>query len=220
MADLTLWHVPLSRSMRILWLLEEIGCAYDLVQMDMTDGSMRRPPYDAIHPAGRVPALRDGDVMLHESGAMTEWLCETRARHLGRAPGATDRAEWLDWLHYGETLAQHVAALTQSHVFLREEWQRSPTVMKLETARLSRALSLVEQRLAGRDWLMGEFSGVDCQLGFSVWISARFVRLDDRPALAAYRDRCAARPAFQRALPAPGQAVIYQRDFYELPDVR
>ena len=42
MADLTLWHVPLSRSMRILWLLEEIGCAYDLVQMDMTDGSMRR----------------------------------------------------------------------------------------------------------------------------------------------------------------------------------
>ncbi|SMO56990.1 glutathione S-transferase family protein [Paracoccus laeviglucosivorans] len=217
MADLTLWHVPQSRSMRILWLLEEIGCDYELVEMDMTDGSMRRPPYDVIHPVGRVPALRDGDVTVHESGAMTEWLCETRAPHLWRAPGSPGRLAWLDWLHYGETLAQHVANLTQAHVFLREDWQRSPTVMKLETARLSRALNLVEQWLEGNDWLMNEFSGVDCQVGFSVWIASRFVRFDDRPALAAYRDRCAARPAFQRALPRPGTTLLYQRDFYELP---
>lgn len=220
MAELTLWHVPLSRSMRILWLLEEIGCDYDLVQMDMTDGSMRRAPYAAIHPVGRVPALRIDGTVMHESGAMTEWLCETRAPHLWRAPGAKGRMAWLDWLHYGETLAQHVAALTQSHVFLHEEWQRSPTVMKLETARLSRALTLVEAWLDGRDWLMDDFSGVDCQVGFSVWIAGRFVRLDERPVLAAYRDRCAARPAFRRALPKPGEPVIYQHDFYELPDVR
>lgn len=218
MADLTLWHVPLSRSMRILWLLEEIGCPYDLVQMDITDGSMRRPPYAAIHPVGRVPALRDGDTTIHESGAMTEWLCETRAPHLWRAPGQAGRLGWLDWLHYGETLNQHIANLTQSHVFLREERQPSPTVMRLETARLSRALTLLEHWLDQSDWLMSEFSGVDCQVGYSVWIAARFVSFADRPALTAYRDRCAARPAFQRALPAPGTPVLYSRDFYELPD--
>lgn len=218
MADLTLWHVPLSRSMRILWLLEEIGCDYDLVQLDMTDGSMRRPPYDAIHPAGRVPALRDGDQIIHESGAMTEWLCETRAPDLWRAPGANGRLRWLDWLHYGETLNQHIANLTQSHVFLRDPSQRSPTVMKLETARLSRALRLLDDHLAGSDWLMGTFSAVDCQVGYSVWIASRFVSLQDRPAIAAYRDRCAARPAFQRALPDAATPVIYGRDFYELPN--
>ncbi len=219
MPELTLWHVPLSRSMRILWLLEEIGCDYELRLIDLTDGSTRRAPYDAIHPVGRVPALRDGDTTIHESGAMTEWLCETRAPDLWRAPGAEGRLGWLDWLHFGETLGQHLANLTQQHVFLRDQAQRSPVLMRLEAARLSRALGLVERRVESADWLLSAFSGVDCQVGYSVWLAARFVSFADRPALAAYAARCAARPAFQRALPAPGSALIYDRDFYEVPDV-
>ncbi|MFG6081791.1 glutathione S-transferase [Paracoccus litorisediminis] len=218
MTDLTLWHVPLSRSMRALWLLHEIGCDFRVEALDFFDGSMRQPPYAGIHPVGRVPALQDGPVTLHESGAITEWLCETRAPHLARAPGASDRAAWLDWLHFGETLGQHLANLTQHHIMLREDWQRSPTVMKLEAARLSRALGLVEAVLEDRDWLLGEFSGVDCQIGYSVWLAARFVRFSARPALAAYAARCAARPAFQAALPAPGTPLIYTREFYEIPD--
>ena len=96
---------------------------------------------------------------------------------------------------------------------------RSPTVMKLETARLGRTLRLVEQTVEGQDWLMAAgFSGVDCAVGWSVWTAARFVSFADRPALAAYRDRCAARPAFQRSLPAQGTALLYARDFYEVPD--
>ena len=55
--DLTLWHAPLSRSMRVLWLLEEIGCPYRLELIDLTDGSTRRPPYDTIHPVGRAPQV-------------------------------------------------------------------------------------------------------------------------------------------------------------------
>lgn len=218
MADLTLWHVPVSRSMRALWLLHEIGCDFHVEVLDFFDGSMRRAPYADIHPAGRVPALQDGAVTLHESGAITEWLCETRAPHLGRAAGTPDRAAWLDRLHFGETLGQHLANLTQHHIVLREDWQRSPTVMKLEAARLSRALSLVEAALADRDWILGEFSGVDCQIGYSVWVAARFLRFDERPVLAGYLARCAARPAFQAALPAPGTRLIYGRDFYEVPD--
>lgn len=217
MTELTLWHVPLSRSMRILWLLEEIGCDYELKLMDLADGSTRRPPYDAIHPVGRVPALRDGDSTIHESGAMTEWLCETRAPQLWRAPGTAGRLAWLDWLHFGETLGQHIANLTQQHIFLRDEG-RSPMLMRLEAARLSRALRLVETCVTGKEWLLSGFSGVDCQVGYSVWIASRFVSFADRPALAAYRDRCAARPAFRRALPEPGAPVIYTRDFYEVPD--
>ena len=216
---LILWHVPQSRSMRVLWLLHEIGCGFRVETLDFLDGSMRKPPYASISPVGRVPALQDGAITLHESGAITEWLCETRAPCLGRAPGSADRADWLDLLHFGETLGQHLANLSQHHILLREAWQRSPTVMKLEAARLSRALRWVEQRLAGRDWLLGDFSAVDCQVGWSVWAAARFVSFDDRPALAAYRDRCAARPAFQRALPGPDDALIYTRDFYEAPDV-
>ena len=219
MAELTLWHVPQSRSMRALWLLHEIGADFRVETLDFFDGTMRQPPYAAITPVGRVPALQDGAVTLHESGAITEWLCETRAPHLTRAPGTSQRAAWLDWLHFGETLGQHLANLSQHHIVLREDWQRSATVMKLEAARLSRALRLVEQGLAdGRDWLLGEFSGVDCQVGWAVWVAALFVRLDARPLLSAYRDRCAARPAFRRSLPGPGDKLIYDREFYEVPD--
>lgn len=214
-----LWHVPLSRSMRVMWLLEEIGIPYDQRQVDFFDGSMRAGDYADLHPAGRVPVLQIDGLTLHESGAMIEYLCETRAPALIRGPGQPGRGEWLDWLHFAETLGQHLANLTQHHIILREDWQRSPTVMKLEAARLARALRLVESALDGRDWLLDRFSGVDCAIGWSVWLASRFTRLDDRPILAGYAARCAARPAFRRCLPAPGHKVIYSRDFYEVPDV-
>lgn len=214
---ITLWHVPLSRSMRVLWLLNEIGLRFDLKIMDMMSGEMRRGDYAAIHPVGRAPALRVDGTVIHESGAMIQYLCETRAPDLWRAPGAEGRLGWLDWLHFAETIAQHIANLTQGHVALRDPATRSETVMRLETARLARTLSLVDSTVADRDWLMESgFSGVDCAVGFSVWTAARFVR--PTPALAAYAARCAARPAFIASLPREGDPVLYTRDFYELPD--
>ena len=219
MAEITLSHVPMSRSVRVMWLLEELGLEYDLQTLSLFDGSMRKPPYDTIHPVGRVPALQIDGMVLHESGAMIEYLCETRGPDLWRAPGAEGRGQWLDWLHFAETLGQHLANLTQQHIVLREDWQRSPTVMKLEAARLGRALNLVEAALQHRDWLMGAFSGVDCAVGYSVDLASRFVPFKARPALAAYRDRIAARPAFQRCQPKPGDDVIYRHEFYEVPDV-
>lgn len=216
---IVLWHVPLSRSMRVRWLLEEIGCPYELREVSFFDKSMRQPPYSDIHPVGRVPALEIDDMVLRESGACIEYLCETRAPELGRASGSIGRAEWLNWLHFAETLGQHLANLTQHHIVLREAHMRSPVVMKLEAARLSRALGVVEKAVADRDWLMGEvFSGVDCAVGYSVYIASRFVRMNDRPALGAYLERCAARPAFAATLPPPDAQVIYSRDFYEAPD--
>ncbi|MBK4215830.1 glutathione S-transferase family protein [Paracoccus caeni] len=211
-----LWHVPLSRSMRVLWLLHEIGDPFEVNELSMFDKSMRQPPYSDIHPVGRVPALQIDGMTLHESGACVEYLCETRAPTLWRAPGEEGRGPWLDWLHFAETLGQHIANLTQQHIFLREDHMRSPIVMRLEAARLSRALSLVESAVSDREWLMRSgFSGVDCAVGFAVWISSRFVRYDDRPALAAYLARCEARPAFRASLPAADAKVIYSKAFYE-----
>ena len=78
---------------------------------------------------------------------------------------------------------------------------------------------LAQVMLQHRDWLMGAFSGVDCAVGYSVDLAHRFVPFKARPALAAYRDRIAARPAFQRCQPKPGDDVIYRHEFYEVPDV-
>lgn len=177
MTDLTLWHAPFSRSTRILWLLEEIGCSYRLETLASTSSLDA-----ALHPA-RAPALRDGDVTMHETGAMTEWICETRAPHLWRAPGASGRVGWLDWLHFAETMVQHVARRAETGA----------------DERLSVALGLLGDWLDGSEWLLSEFSGADCQIGYSVWIAAQVTSLDNLPALTAYLARCAARPAFQTA---------------------
>lgn len=65
--------------------------------------------------------------------------------------------------------------------------------------RLTSALRLLGEWIGGSEWLLSEFSGVDCQIGYSVWIASQVRPLNDHPALAAYLERCAARPAFQVA---------------------
>lgn len=211
---ITLHHCPEARSTRSLWLLNEIGLPFELVEHAFGP-DLRNPDYLAVHPLGRVPALVDGDLRLMESGAICEYLCETYAPGLWRAPGTAGRAEWLQWLHFAETLGQHLAALTQQHIVIFEDRDRSPLVMKLEARRLEKGLGVVDAALAGRDWMLADgFSGVDTQMGYSLWVAARFVDLAPFPGIRGYLDRIADRPAFRAALPGPGSPRIYARPFY------
>ena len=216
-----LHHAHQTRSMRVIWMLEELGVEYDLVTHDFFDKSMRSEAFLNISPAGRVPALEiDGQVML-ESGAMLELLAERFPdAELGRAADHAERAEWLDWLHYAETMGQHCANLTQSHVMLYEDWMRSPTVMKLEAKRLVKVIGRIETQLAdGRDWLLaGGFSAVDCAVAYGLYVGQHFVRLDDLPKTRAYWQRFSARPSYAKALPPDGARLLYAQEFYEVPN--
>jgi glutathione S-transferase len=213
-----LHHVPQARSFRILWLLEELGEAFEIVPHSFFDRSLRSEDYLALSPAGRVPALEVDGRVLFESGAITEWLCETRGV-LWRGPGDPERIEWLEWLHFAETAGQHLANLTQQHIVLRQDWMRSPTVMRLEAKRLEKVLEVPERVLHGHDWLLPSgFSAVDVAMGYSALTARRFVRLDALPAVSAWLERIAARPAFRRAVVRDGAAEIYTREFYEAPD--
>ncbi|WP_127900220.1 glutathione S-transferase family protein [Solirhodobacter olei] len=214
-----LHHVPQARSFRVLWLLEELGETFEIVPHSFFDKSLRSPDYLALSPAGRVPALEVDGQILFESGAILEWLCETRGR-LWRAPGDAERVEWLEWLHFAETAGQHLANLTQHHIALREDWMRSPTVMRLEAKRLEKVLQVADRVLARHDWLLPSgFSAADVAMGFSALLGRRFVRFDGMPALASWLERIAERPAFRRAMARDGAAEIYTQDFYEAPDV-
>jgi glutathione S-transferase len=127
---ITLYHVPQSRSMRVLWLLNELDVEHRLVEMPF-DGSLGTEEFLTRSPAGRVPALEIEGERMFESGAMVEYLCERfPERGLGRMPGEPDRMAWLVWLHFAETISQHVAALTQQHIMLYDDAMRSPMVKK------------------------------------------------------------------------------------------
>lgn len=206
-----LWHVAQSRSVRVLWALEEIGAEYEVIRCSFFDRSLRAPEHLARSPAGRVPAVELDGLAFSESGAILLYLAETRAPHLRVAEGAHGRAEFLQALHYAETLGAHLANLTQHHIVLRDGSMRSPTVMRLEAKRLEKALGAV-----GPEWVGAAFSVADIALGYAVWLAQRFVMLPQ--AAAAYLARCDARPAFQRALAQDGPAEIYTRAFYPPPE--
>jgi glutathione S-transferase len=216
---ITLHHVPQSRSMRVLWLLEELGVEYRLVARPF-DKSLRAEEYLAVHPVGRIPSVEiDGEV-LWESGAIIEILCERLPeRGLGRAPGEIDRPDWLIWLHFAETVSQHVAALTQQHIVLYRDDMRSPLLMRIEAKRLEKCYAAIEGRLStpveNRDYLLTSgFSAADIAVGQAVYMARHFARLDRFPETERWYARITERPAFRSALPAPGEG-LYARDFYE-----
>lgn len=213
---ITLHHVAQSRSFRTLWLLHEIGATFTLMPHRF-DKSLRGPAFLALSPAGRVPALEIDGCTLFESGAIAEYLCETRAPHLSRPIGHPERAAYLEWLHFGETIGQHLANLTQQHIVLREDHMRSPTVMRLEAARLAVCMDAVAAK-AGDGYLLPEgFSAADIQCGFGVVLGQRFAPLSK--AARAYLTRLEQRPGFAQAMAQDGAASIYHQPFYPLPNV-
>ncbi|MHA7849853.1 glutathione S-transferase family protein [Roseovarius sp.] len=220
---ITLHHVPQSRSMRVLWLLHELGVPFR-VQEHAFDKSLRAPEFLSLSPAGRVPALEIEGERMFESGAMVEYLCDRFPEAgLGRMPGDMDRMAWLVWVHFAETLSQHVAALTQQHIMLYEDAMRSPIVMKLEAARIAKCYAAIEARLStpveNRDHLLTSgFSAADICVGQAVYMARHFARLDPFPQTAAWYERLTEREGFRASLPTEDGARIYDRDFYEAWD--
>lgn len=212
-----LHHVPGSRSMRVLWLLEELDEEAEIRLWSLTDGSLRSPEFRALSPAGRVPALEVDGRVIFESGAICEYLTETRGR-LAPRPGEAERADFLEWVHFAETQANILQNLNIHHIFLRPLEARSAALTRLDTKRLEVTMRALEHHLTGRDWLLSAFSAADCMLGFNIDAMFRFVRAEAFPAVAAYRARLQARPAYQRALVKGGESAIYTQAFYEMPD--
>ncbi|MDE0589248.1 glutathione S-transferase family protein [Halocynthiibacter sp. C4] len=224
MTDITLHHAPQTRSMRSLWLLHEIDRAIGLpflVVEHPFGKNLRSPEYLALNPAGRVPALEIGGQTLFETGAITEYLCEQYPEAgLGCAAGDSERADWLIWVHFSETISQHAAALTQQHIALYEDEMRSLIIMKLEAARLKKCYAALEARLEGRDYVLDRgFSAADISLGQALYMSKHFASTDEFPNITAWYTRLSERAAFKASLPEAGGQLLYQKDFYEVPDV-
>ena len=216
---ITLHHCAQSRSMRVLWLLHELEVEF-AVQGHGFDKSLRHPEYLSLSPAGRVPALEIDGERMFESAAIMEYLCERfPERGLGRGAGDMDRMAWLVWLHFAETISQHVAALTQQHIVIREDADRSGLVMRLEAARLVKCYDAIEARLStpveNRDYLLTSgFSACDVAVGQAVYLARHFAPLDGHGEVAAWYARITEREGFRRSLPGEGEPLIYGQDFY------
>ena len=220
-----LHHVQYARSIRVLWLIEEIGLedklgrTREVLEYQIGSKQMYEGDLPKVSTASRVPALEIGNKRISESGAIVQYLIEEFAPELGVDPGGAERTDYLQWIHYSETMASLVEQLNLQMVFLRPPAKPSPIVIKLNVARLRNSLVGLEARLEGRDWLLDKgFSGADIMLAFNLFAVPYYVKLDEFPNILAYKARVEAMPSYQRVIEREGEQRFYHQDFYPVPE--
>jgi glutathione S-transferase len=213
-------HLENSRSQRVLWLLEELGVAYEVRRYARDKKTMLAPPeLRQVHALGKSPVISDGKITVAESGAIIEYLLDTHdaAGRLRPAAGTEARRRFTYWLHFAEGSA--MPPLLLKLVF--DQVRRAPVPFFVKPVvkgiadkvtssfvmpNIERQLAFMEGELAQREWFAGDpFSAADVQMSFPLEAAKARGGLDVRyPKLLAWLERIHARPAWQRALQAGG----------------
>ncbi|MEO1305873.1 MAG: glutathione S-transferase family protein [Pseudomonadota bacterium] len=199
---LKLHFAPNSRAGRIVWLLEELDLPYELNKMAFHPKDLKSDAHRARHPLGRVPVLEDGDVTIWESGAIVEYVLE-RHKNGGLKPAVEDTTwpMYQQWFHYCEGMVMPPINTIVVHTMLPPEDRRDEVVLGQAQRLLSRALAPIDEALAGKDYLIGDFSGADIMLGHACFMSNRVGCVsDEMKNLKDYVERISARPHFQTAI--------------------
>ena len=196
-----IYHAPNTRSVRILWIFEELGLSYELELYKLGDSEMRTPEYRKIHPMGRVPVLEDGAVKIFESGAIIQYVLEKYGQgKLIPTVDAPNFARYLQWFHYAEGMIMPQVNIIVVESILLPEERRNKVNLDRATKLVTRMLTAVDEGLEGEEYLAGEFSGADMMTGHSCIVSARLgADISDKPNVAAYIERLNARPALKTA---------------------
>jgi glutathione S-transferase len=160
MAEMIHYTNPQSRGMRTQVLLDYYDIPHRCEVIDFKSGQCQSESYLAIHPYGRVPALRDGDLTIIESGAIMLYLADKFAEQMGTpAPGTMERARLYEWILFLQTTLEPVAIAS----FSSED--KTEPLAKVKTL-----LSAMESRYVGPYALGKSFTLLDliiaCELNW------------------------------------------------------
>ncbi|NSL54931.1 glutathione S-transferase family protein [Uliginosibacterium aquaticum] len=203
--SIVIHHLNKSRSQRIVWLLEELGLSYRVqhYQRDLTT-NLAPPALKKIHPLGKSPLLEDDGILIQESGAIVQYLCERygQGRFLPLA-GSQDALRHLQLMHFAEGSAM------------------TPILLRLYVARLGEAAQplhprINEQLIAHFDYLENElqasghfvgddWTGADVMLSFPATLATLQPEAERWPRLRDFIQRIQSREAWKRAVQATGE---------------
>ena len=200
---LTLHFCSNSRSQRVLWTLEELKLPYTLNKIKFHPSELKSEEHKKRHPLGRVPVLEDDDVTLFESGAIIDYIIEKYDdnRELKPNKNSKDFPNYLQWYHYCEGMVMPPMNQIVVQTLLLPPERRDETVLNQAKNLLTKSLTPVNENLADKEYLIGEFSAADLMLGHSCFMANRLGCVSDEMSnIKAYVERIKARPAFTKAI--------------------
>lgn len=174
---ITLHHLEQSRSLRILWALEELGVDYQIKHYKRLPTMSAPPELKAVHPLGKAPILTDGELTVAESAVILDYLQHNYdAVNKFKPTNAQDLNQYNYWMHYaeGSLMPLLVMTLVLSLVPPKVPFIVRPLANKIVDGvqdgftkpRLNEHVDFLEQYLKNNDYFAGEFSFADIQMSF------------------------------------------------------
>lgn len=203
---ITIHHLGVSQSDRVVWLMEELGLPYDLKWYHRKENRLMPEEYFALHPAATAPVIEDDGQVVTESAVVLEYICRTHAD--GRFTVGPDQANYYDYLYWmqfnNNALGLFFGALALG---ANPTGEAAPIVKEMLHRRWSGYYDQLEQTLGKRDYLAGdEFTCADMMVvyNFGNILASGGKTVADLPNTNAYFDRIKARPAYQKAMQIAG----------------
>jgi len=190
-----LYEFPPTRSIRARWTLQELGVGFESVTVNLITGEHRRPEFLKLNPAGKLPVLVDGDLVLTESVAIPVYLAEKYPEKGLLPTGLRRRAELNRWLLFAATELEQPLWRIARHTSVYPEDRRLPADVALAREDFEPMARVLEEHMNGRQFVVGDSVTVaDFVLAYTLdW--ANFVNLlEGFPNLREYLARMYARP--------------------------
>lgn len=204
---ITLYHLGVSQSDRIVWLLEELELPYRLEWFDRQESGLAPPEYKALHPVATAPTIRDGDTVMCESVAIIEYIINRHGGgRLAVSPEQSNYPDYLYWLHVGSALMSAMGAVLMARM-VAPEVSEGNIYFKANLDRQARYLAHMEQRLGESDYLAGpELTGADIMNMFALTTMPVFggPSTEGYPNIRRYVAHISQRPAYQKAMSIAG----------------
>lgn len=202
---ITIYHLGVSQSDRIVWLMEELGLPYKLEWFDRMANMLAPPEYKALHPVATSPTIRDGELVFCESIAIIEYIVNRYGNgRLGVSPDKPNYPDYLYWMQFNVSL---MSAISIEMVAGSVPGAEENIFVTSSRDRIRRYYNQLEQRLGESEYLAGpEFTAADIQNMFAFNTMPRFggPGISHLKNLSAYVDRVSARPAYRKAMAIAG----------------
>lgn len=199
---LKIYHSKQSRSMRVLWLCEEIRLPFEIAPLAMFTPEMKTRDYLAIHPLGKVPAIDDDGFILWETGAIFEYLVAKYSDGALFPPRDTrEGALAAQWMGYAENPLTIIMGEVAAHSGPIPDEMKIPALVSRGREIAPALVGVVERALGDHEFILGEhFSAADIMLAFGLNIARHLEFVNEStPRVRDYCDRLMTRPAALRA---------------------